>query len=125
MALLADANVILEVLLPGRPKAQIVESFLRGKSVCISMLSVHLAYHFGTKEGYGIEQISQFLDGYAILDLTSEDYRVALRTVRGTDFEDALQLAIGLRNGCEAIVTLDQPFAVLYRDTMPFIVPAD
>lgn len=123
MVLFADANIILEILLPGRPKSQDVEKLLRGKDICISMLTVHLVYHFGLQERYELNQIKRFLDGYAILDVTGSDYQKALQTIRDKDFEDALQLAVAMRSDCDAVITLDRQFAKTYKDKIHFIVP--
>jgi len=123
MVLFADANVILETLLPGRPRAQEVEVLLRGKDICISMLTIHLAYHFGLKEKYELNQIQRAIDGYAVLDITNNDYQGALRTIRNNDFEDALQLAVAMRSDCDAVITLDRQFAKTYKDKIRFIVP--
>ena len=123
MALFADANVILEVLLPDRSKTQAVEKLLQGKAICVSMLTIHLAYHFGLKEKYEMNRIKQVLDNYAVLDVTTGDYREALRMIKNNDFEDALQLAVALRSGCQAVLTLDREFAKTYKDKINFIVP--
>lgn len=123
MVLLADANVILETLLPERPKVAAVEQSLAGKTVHISMLTVHLAYHFGKKEGYSLAEIKSSLEGYEVLDLTREDYQLATHLVQNNDFEDALQLAVALRSECDTIMTLDREFARTYRARTAFITP--
>jgi predicted nucleic acid-binding protein len=123
MVLFADANVILETLLPERPKALQAEQSLAGRTVYISMLTVHLAYHFGKKEGYSLQEIKTALAGYHVLDLTREDYQSAGRLVKNNDFEDALQLAVALRSNCDTIVTLDKPFAHTYEASVAFIIP--
>lgn len=123
MVLFSDANVILETLLPNRPKVGEVERLLAGKTVYIAMLTVHLAYHFGKKEGYSLLEIKSSLDGYQVLNLTDEDYKLAINLIQNDDFENALQLAVVLRSDCDTIASLDRPFAQTYAARMAFIVP--
>ncbi len=66
--------------------------------------------------------IQTFLSEYPKEALLPEDYGAAIEMLKGRDAEDALQLAVALRTGCTAIVTLDQRFASLYSDVMRFEV---
>lgn len=123
--LLLDANVVLELLLPGRHQKDAVVNWLtdNGEGVCISMLSVHLVLHFGFKEKLTQRTIQTFLASYPKIALLPEDYSAAMQLLRGSDHEDALQLAIAERSGCTGIVTLDTDFAKTYAARLPFIVP--
>jgi predicted nucleic acid-binding protein len=122
--ILLDANILLEVLIPNRPRANSVDKwFERNESpLTISMLTVHLVLHFGIKVGLSSEQLKQFLADYSMEALLPEDYTVALRLLQNNDHEDALQLAVAERSGCTAIVTLDKQFAQTYKEVIPFVV---
>lgn len=121
---LADANVLLEILLPGRLRfAEAARSLSQHADVRISMLSVHLILHFGLKEGLALYHITKFLSSYIKESLHSEDYNMAMSMLSGKDHEDAMQLAVALRLGCESIITFDQKFAKLYADHINFIIP--
>ena len=117
-----DANVVLEILLSGRLRQSQVEKWLRSndKPLCISTLTVHLVLHFGQLSGLRKSELEASLEGYVMESLTADDYKEAMRLVKGRDYEDALQLAVAMRCGCEKIVTLDKDFAKFYADIIPF-----
>lgn len=121
---LIDANVLLEVLLPGRlQKTRVAEWLSVNKQTgCISILTVYLTLYFGLKAGIVESKIHEFLSDYLIQDLVVADYLQAKRLVKNKDYEDALQLATAIRTGCGAVVTLDKKFAQNYKDIFNFIV---
>ncbi|OGL40434.1 hypothetical protein A3J32_03520 [Candidatus Saccharibacteria bacterium RIFCSPLOWO2_02_FULL_46_7] len=121
--ILLDANVVLELLIPGRPQKSRVISWLtrNQEELCISMLSVHLVLHFGFKEKLTMQDIKNFLANYPKIALLPEDYSAAMQFLKDKDHEDALQLATAERTGCSAVATLDQKFADTYRDRIQFI----
>ena len=121
--ILLDANILLEMLIAGRPKKiQVIEWVEQNKEeFCISMLSVHLVLHFGLRDRLAIADIKTFLSDYPKVALLPEDYVVAVQVLRDRDHEDALQLAVAERIGCSAIVTLDTKFADTYKDRIRFI----
>ena len=121
--ILLDANILLEILIAGRPRSREVLDWLELNELpcCISMLTVHLVLHFGLKDGLSIETLQLFLADYSKVALLPEDYAVALRLLKGRDHEDAMQLAIAERSDCTAIVTLDKAFATAYGEIIPFI----
>ncbi len=119
----ADANIVLELLLPDRIRKHAVAKALRGEQAAISMLSVHLAHYFGRKEKYTAEQIHDSLSEFQLLDVTADDYVQALELLADNEFEDALQLAVALRSGCSKILTIDQTFAQNYSTRIDFEVP--
>jgi putative PIN family toxin of toxin-antitoxin system len=122
--ILLDANILLEILIAGRPQSEAVLKWLENnQSPCsISMLTVHLVLHFGLKDRLDIETLQTFLADYSKEALLPEDYAVALSLLKGRDHEDALQLAVAKRSNATAIVTLDKNFAATYQDLMPFVV---
>jgi predicted nucleic acid-binding protein len=119
-----DANILLELIIPGRAKYGAVRKLLENyQDVHASMLSVHLCWHFGRAEGVRDELIASILDSCNLLALKPEDYQWAKKNEQGKDFEDALQLACAARNGCKQFVTLDKNFAKRYRNTVEFVSP--
>lgn len=121
--ILLDANILLEMLIAGRPRKQAVLNWmqLNQEEFCISMLSVHLILHFGLRDGLTISDIKAFLADYPKVALLPEDYVAAVQILKDIDHEDALQLATAERIGCSSIVTLDQRFADTYKARMNFI----
>ncbi|HVQ43698.1 MAG TPA: type II toxin-antitoxin system VapC family toxin [Candidatus Saccharimonadia bacterium] len=122
--ILLDANILLEILIAGRPRSDtVMQWFEHNESPCtISLLTVHLVLHFGIKDGLSIKTLQTFLADYAKEALLPEDYAMALRLLKGPDHEDALQLAVAERTDCTAIVTLDKSFAKTYQHLIPFTV---
>jgi len=123
--ILLDANVLLEMLIAGRPKKEDVFKWLEQNTedFCISMLTVHLVLYFGLKDNLTITDIKTFLADYPKIALLPEDYVAASGLLKNKDHEDALQLASAERTGCTSIITLDKRFLETYRDRMNFIIP--
>ncbi len=120
--ILLDANILLEMLIAGRPKKTVVLGWMseNEENFCISMLTVHLVLHFGLKDGIRIADLKTFLADYPKIALLPEDYVAAVDILRDLDHEDAMQLAVAERAGCTSIVTLDQKFARTYDDRLRF-----
>ncbi|HSH18020.1 MAG TPA: PIN domain-containing protein [Candidatus Saccharimonadales bacterium] len=121
-----DANILLELILPDRKQAVSVDRTLAGlaEPTAISMLSLHLVYHFGRKAGIQDVHLRAVLAPHELLSSQPADYEWALEHEDGVDFEDALQLAAALRAGCERFMTLDQALARRYGgQPVEFIVP--
>lgn len=111
-----DANVLLEIIYD-RPKAQLVHDILvknRG-NIYISPLSVHLILYFGLRVA-NLKTLETFITDYKILSMDSHDIRWAFTNVRNNDFEDALQLAVAIRNGCDEFITQDKDLISKYSD---------
>ncbi len=123
--ILLDANILLEMLIAGRPKKAAVFDWMdeNKDQFCVSMLTVHLVLHFGLKDGLTIAELKTFLSDYPKMGLLPEDYAAAIDMLRDADHEDALQLAVAERVGCSSIVTLDQKFARTYQDRLTFVTP--
>jgi predicted nucleic acid-binding protein len=64
--ILLDANILLEILISGRPcKTQVIKWIENNpKPFCISMLTVHLVLYFGLKDNLSISDIKIFLEDY-------------------------------------------------------------
>jgi predicted nucleic acid-binding protein len=63
-----------------------------------------------------INIIEKFLLDYKILSLSEEDVKWAMTNRRNADFEDALQIAIAIRNGCTEFITLDRELYEAYKN---------
>lgn len=113
---LLDTNIVLEIILKDRAKRRQVEDFLISvnEPTAISMLTVHLIMYFGRKEKTNDEFLEGFIGENELFTLSPEDYSWALANEKGKDFEDALQIAVALRMGCEKFVTLDTKLAKAY-----------
>ena len=124
--LFVDANILLELLLPGRTKTKQCERYLMQFNglVVISILSVHIAYYYGKKAGYKISQIDAFLTDFEIAGASRTEYELALKITTDTDFEDALQVAVAKSAGCTMFMTADKKLAHNYKDEFTFALIA-
>lgn len=121
-----DVNIILEVLLHNRLRDEAVARALStiDQPMAVSMLTVHLVWYFGRKDGVSDATLTKVLRPYEILSLEADDYAWALANEQGRDFEDALQVAAALRAGCDTFMTLDSKLARRYCELpLKFIVP--
>jgi predicted nucleic acid-binding protein len=107
-----DANVLIEIILERGHQAA-AKAVLEGArhDLRISALTAHLVVHFGVTR-VDLPIIRKFLGDYQILPLEQADFEWAFVNARNQDFEDALQLAVAIRNGCDRFITFDQ---TLYR----------
>ncbi|QQS19760.1 PIN domain-containing protein [Candidatus Saccharibacteria bacterium] len=111
-----DANILLEILL-SRPNEKSARKLLEEQSgeIFISALTAHIVTHFG-RSIVELPILRSFLADYTLLSLEASDFEWAFANARDNDFEDALQLAVAIRNGCEVFVTFDKKLANLYKD---------
>jgi predicted nucleic acid-binding protein len=111
-----DANIVLEIILE-RQKQQMAKDLLYKYSgnLNISSLTAHLITYFGLKR-VDLLVLRQFLADYMILSLESTDFEWAFNNIRNNDFEDALQLSIAIRNGCDSFITLDKTLFDTYSN---------
>ncbi len=107
MSIFLDANVVLEIIL-SRSKAAVAKEFLSSSKgdLCISSLTGHLIMHFGKKI---VSQpiLRDFLGDFTMLALEQSDFDWAFQNSRNSDFEDALQLSVAIKNGCTEFITFD------------------
>ena len=110
-----DANVLLETVLvrSGKKVADQVLHAAAGEA-SVSALTGHLLFHFGRRER-PLEQLQVFLDEFEILALQADDFAWAYHNVRNSDFEDALQVSVALRTGCEVFYTFDRNLYAAYK----------
>jgi len=114
MSIFLDANILLEVLLPGRQKTAAAERYIQKEAV-VSPLSAHLYAYFGTKEGFPIEILTKQLALLKYTELGNDEVRWAIANCQDDDFEDALQVACAVIGGSELFVTLDKGLAQKYQ----------
>ena len=115
-AVFLDANVLLEILLARNKEAaarKLIEN--TRDNLYISALTAHLVVHFG-KSIVALPVLREFLADYIVLSLENADFEWAFTNIRGGDFEDALQIAVAIRNGCSQLVSFDKNLATAYKD---------
>jgi predicted nucleic acid-binding protein len=115
-AVFLDANVLLEIIL-GRNQKNVARRFIeqRSENLYISALTAHLVAHFG-RAIVDLPVLREFLADYNMIALDPIDFEWAFTNARNQDFEDALQLAVAIRNGCGRFVTLDKNLASTYSN---------
>jgi predicted nucleic acid-binding protein len=112
-----DASVVLEIILKDRPHLEQAQQFLETLTddTAISILTVHLLMYFGRKQGIADELLENVIGENELLSIAPEDYVWASLNERGKDFEDALQVATAIRNGCKSFITFDATLAKAYE----------
>ena len=117
-----DSSFILEILLRRHNSEKCAEILGKIKgNIGISIITVHHAYHFGKKAGIEFEKITRLLLDFHVFVSSVTDHSIALEIHRGSDFEDALQVACALNNSCDQFVTLDQKLCNRYRGLLKMI----
>jgi predicted nucleic acid-binding protein len=111
-----DANIVLEIVLE-RQNQQLAINFLSKYSdnLNISSLTAHLIIYFGQKR-VDLPVLRRFLEDYIVLSLDSVDFEWAFNNIRNNDFEDALQLSVAIRNGCNSFITFDKSLVDSYAN---------
>ena len=111
-----DANIVLEIVLE-RQNQQLAINFLSKYSdnLNISSLTAHLIIYFGQKR-VDLPVLRRFLEDYTVLSLDSVDFEWAFNNIRNNDFEDALQLSLAIRNGCNSFITFDKSLVDSYAN---------
>lgn len=113
-----DANVLLEVI-QKRARLKACEQLLSNdKSKAVSTLTLDLVMYFVEKDKLAWEPAKDFLESFSWLPITDADAQWAFMNFQGDDFEDALQVACALREGCSGFVTLDGSLSKKYEQTM-------
>ncbi len=105
-----DANILMELFFARASRQKVMETLLaKGAEAehVASILSVHILFYYVEKEKKQKSDAHDFLQSYRILDMNEADYEWAMANDQG-DFEDALQIACALRQGCKKFLTLDQ-----------------
>jgi predicted nucleic acid-binding protein len=113
-----DANVLLEVILR-RTWVTKCEDFLsNNQDKAISTLTLDLVMYFIERDNLAWEPVKTFLESFSWLPIVEADAQWAFAQFQGDDFEDALQVACAIREGCNNFVTLDGPLSKKYSDNI-------
>jgi predicted nucleic acid-binding protein len=110
--ILLDTNILLDVFLERKPFVQDAVSLIKAVEQnriqgCVSLLSVAVV-HYVVRKQAGTEAASSAVDAMAdtfLVAMTSSDVLKKALAVPFRDFEDALQAAVAVESGCEAIIT--------------------
>ncbi|MDQ2752748.1 MAG: type II toxin-antitoxin system VapC family toxin [Bacteroidota bacterium] len=109
-----DANVLLEVILK-RTHAVTCEQLLsNNEDKAISLLTLDLVMYFVERDKLAWVPVKAFLESFHWLPIIEADAQWAFAQFQGDDFEDALQVACALREGCDKFVTLDRALSKKY-----------
>ena len=113
-----DANILLEVILQ-RTHAASCENFLgNAEDKAISTLTLDLVMYFIERDKLPWVPVKQFLESFSWLPVVDSDAQWAFANFAGKDFEDALQVACAIREGCSKFVTLDRHLSKKYAQIM-------
>jgi predicted nucleic acid-binding protein len=110
-----DANILLEAVMFRGAKLK-ADEIIRNNcgSIYISALTAHLVIHFGVKV-VELNVLKQFLLDFEIISLAKSDFAWAFINIKDNDFEDALQLATAIKEGCEKFITFDKNLYKKYQ----------
>lgn len=114
-AVFIDANVLLETVLKGRRHAEKAQKYISSRSVVISPLTAHLFVYFGQKDGLENNLLLAMLTNHRFTDFGTPQVMWAIRNYQDNDFEDALQVACAVLEGCQTFVTFDRKLAQRYQ----------
>ena len=115
-----DANVVIELMLK-RPRWEACSRDIdsKGEGLAMTVLSVDLAMYFAEGKKLDLDAVQGLLRQFIWLPLIEADTNLAFSMYRGDDFEDALQLAVAKREGCERFATLDRGLHRKYSPAYP------
>ena len=113
-----DADVLLEVILK-RAHAKECEQFLiNDKNKAVFTITLDLFMYFVERDKLPWEPVKKFLESFNWLPVTDSDAQWSFMNFKGDDFEDALQVACAIREGCNYFATLDEPLSRKYEKIM-------
>jgi len=114
--LFLDANILIEIIL-GRDHSEAAVKLIENHpgQPAISTLTGHLVMYFGGRIST-TRLLQGFLADFDMLPLEKTDFDWAFANLHGDDFEDALQLAIAIRNGYDKFLTLDKKLYNAYKN---------
>jgi len=116
-----DANIPLEILQRRRRYAETLAALAcyQDEIFYISTLSISNCMYVIEKLGTDLAKTEAFINAYHHLSVTAEDAAWAFAHYDGDDFEDALQVASAIREGCDVFLTLDSGLAKKYGSLLP------
>ena len=115
-----DANVVIDILLQRAHYQQSMDAIKDpDANYFISVLTVHLTYHFGQKDKFTPGRIKEVVDLFGLLDIEARMVKQAQKRYSGKGFEDCLQAACAEGGDCDEILTIDTDFAKLSGTKLP------
>lgn len=119
--IVVDTNIVVEIL-EKRSKLLAVVDYLKqnqDEEAAISALTLSNVFYLLESHKVDVSIAKPLLQSYKIISVTAEDADWAFTHYRGTDFEDALQVAAARREACSAFVTIDKKLAKKYDAFLP------
>lgn len=115
-----DANVLIEIILR-RKSATACRNYIDStkEDLAITMLSLDLAMYYAESNKLALGPVEQFLRLFVWLSIVDTDAAWAFQYFKDDDYEDALQIAVAIREGCSTFVTLDKSLAKKYSKVIP------
>src|ERR1035438_5014189 len=95
-----DTNVLLETVLKDRQYAEKAQEYISSRDVIISPLTAHLFVYFGKKDGLKLDLLLEMLAKHRFTDFGTNEVIWAIKNHQSDDFEDSLQIACALLQGC-------------------------
>jgi predicted nucleic acid-binding protein len=116
MMIVLDTNIIMEILEKRRYLAEVLRTLATyGKQpIAISTLTLSNVFYLVEKHPDAVVIAEKILKTYKVIGVLPEDATWAYAHYQGKDFEDALQIAAALREGCTTFLTIDSPLAKKY-----------
>ncbi len=115
-----DTNVLMEIL-EERPHLNAVMTVMtavrnnKSAPLAISTLTVSHLFYLAERRNVPLLRVEALLESFCLLAVQPLDVAWALARYRQNDFEDALQVAAAIREGCTGFMTLDKELAEKYR----------
>ena len=75
--------------------------------------------YFAERDKLPLPSVKTFLESFVWLPVTEADAQTAYEYHKGADYEDALQVACAMREGCKEFLTLDAGLHKKYRHHTP------
>jgi predicted nucleic acid-binding protein len=118
-----DTNVLMELLERRRYFTEVLEVLQKYQTeaqlAAISALTVSNVFYLAERFKVAPKNVELMLAGYRVLDVLAQDVEWALGHYARQDFEDALQVAVAIRVGCKAFLTIDSQLARKYGALVP------
>lgn len=116
--IILDTNVLLEIL-EGRRGLEAAQAVIASHSpstpIGVSTLTISHVFYMAERHKLPFARVEALLANYEVIDVIANDIAWALKRYKQKDFEDALQVAAAIREGCTSFITLDAGLAKKYR----------
>jgi len=112
-----DTNIIMEILEQRSLHQSVGQAIAAHGSkarISLSTVTVSTVFYLAERHKISIKRTEALVVRYDYIDVLSRDVLWALDHYQQKDFEDALQIAAALREGCKTFMTLDKKLANKY-----------